>query len=183
MLFVARPETPMAKACERGEAYGVQGYRRVSLDELDELYPGNPMTLPPDTLCWSHPVGYCVSPMELCDANLKTCQAYGVPEVHGRAAVDVGADGEFLVKVDNGETFALHGHNLAKSGTVSMLKTLNVAKFDMVSILPYTKCSHFLACFENQKSVTCLIRELSPLGEYESNLIYSVRKINGYPPK
>lgn len=106
MLFVASPGTPMAKACERGEAYGVEGYRRVSLDELDELYPGNPMTLPPDTLCWSHPVGYCVSPMELCDANLKTCQAYGVPEVHGRAAVDVGADGEFLVKVDNGETFA-----------------------------------------------------------------------------
>ena len=42
MLFVASPETPMAKACERGEAYGVEGYRRVSLDELDELYPGEP---------------------------------------------------------------------------------------------------------------------------------------------
>ena len=44
MLFVARPETPMAKACERGEAYGVEGYRRVSLDELDELYPGEAAT-------------------------------------------------------------------------------------------------------------------------------------------
>ena len=32
----------MAKACKRGEAYGVEGYRRVSLDELDELYPGEP---------------------------------------------------------------------------------------------------------------------------------------------
>jgi len=44
--------------------------------------------------------------MELCDANLKTCQAYGVAESHGRAAIDVGADGEFLVNVDNGDKFA-----------------------------------------------------------------------------
>jgi hypothetical protein len=40
MLFVASPGTNMAIACERGESYGVEGYRRVSLDELDELFPG-----------------------------------------------------------------------------------------------------------------------------------------------
>jgi len=61
------------------------GYRSISMHLLaigsvdsgsstDCRPAGNPMTLPPDTLCWSHPVGYCVSPMELCDANLKTCQ-------------------------------------------------------------------------------------------------------------
>ena len=92
------------------------------------------------------------------------------------------AHAEFWPCLDRVKRRFLHGHNLAKSGTVSMLKTLNVAKFDMVSILPYTKCSHFLAFSKNQKSVTCLICELSPLGEYELNLIYLVRKINGYPP-
>lgn len=40
MLFVASPGTNMALACERGEAYGIEGYRRVALDELDELFPG-----------------------------------------------------------------------------------------------------------------------------------------------
>lgn len=105
MLFVASPGTNMAIACERGEQYGIEGYRRVALDELDELFPGNQMTLPEGTLCWTHPTGYCVSPMELCDANLKTCQAYGVEEFHGRATVDVGSDGEFIVQ-SNGETFA-----------------------------------------------------------------------------
>ena len=40
MLFVASPGTNMAIACERGESYGIEGYRRVALDELDELFPG-----------------------------------------------------------------------------------------------------------------------------------------------
>jgi len=99
MLFVATPGTNMAIACERGESYGIEGYRRVALDELDELFPGNPMTLPEDTMCWTHPTGYCVSPIELADANMKTCLAYGVEEVQGRAAIDVGSDGEFVVQV------------------------------------------------------------------------------------
>jgi len=106
MLFVASPGTNMALACARGEAYGEEGYRRVELDELDELFPGNPMTLPEGTLCWTHPAGYCVSPMELCDANLKTCLAYGVEENHGRVSLDVGSDGEYIVQVDNGDVFA-----------------------------------------------------------------------------
>ena len=40
MLFIASPGTNMALACERGEAYGKEGYRRVQLDELEELFPG-----------------------------------------------------------------------------------------------------------------------------------------------
>ena len=53
---------------------------------------------------------------------------------------------------------ATEGQNLAESGTVNFL--------------PYAACSRFLAFFENQKSVTCLVSELSSVGEYESSLRY-----------
>jgi len=107
MLFLASPGTPMAKACAHAEAnYGDAEFIRRDPSELEELYPGNEFNLPADTLCWSHPIGLCVSPIELCSAQLKTAEAYGVEIKEGIAKVDVSDDGH-LVKVttNDGEEF------------------------------------------------------------------------------
>jgi len=112
MLFVASPGTNMALALERGESYGDSELIRRDPAELDELYPGNSFTLPEGTLCWSHPTGLWVSPIELCDANLQTCKAYGVEEVHGRATIDVGPDDEFIIRNNDGQVFATRNLHL-----------------------------------------------------------------------
>jgi len=103
MLFVASPGTPMARACAHAEAnYNDADFKRCTPAELESLYPGNPVNLPADTLCWTSPVGLCVSPMELCDAQLGTAKAYGVEEVHGTAAVSIDDDGQVRVTVSPG---------------------------------------------------------------------------------
>ena len=79
MLFLASPNTPMAKACAHAEAnYRDSEFIRRLPSELEGLYPGNEFQLPDETLCWTHPIGLCVSPIELCTAQLKTAEAYGV---------------------------------------------------------------------------------------------------------
>ncbi|GMI12684.1 hypothetical protein TrLO_g4174 [Triparma laevis f. longispina] len=106
MLFLASPNTPMAQACAHAEEnYGDPDFIRRDPKELEALYPGNEFSLPDDTLCWSHPIGLCVSPIELCSAQLKTAEAYGVEIKEGIAKVDV--EGGELVKVtmNNGEEF------------------------------------------------------------------------------
>ena len=55
----------MAKVCKNGEMYGDDQYVQRSPDELEDIFPGNKFDLPSDTLCWTHPTGLCVSPLEL----------------------------------------------------------------------------------------------------------------------
>lgn len=114
MLFLASPGTPMAKACAHAEKhYGDAEFVRRKPEELADVFPGNAFSLPSDTLCWSHPVGLCVSPIELCSAQMKTAEAMGVEVKEGRAKVDVvdvtdSDDGDCMVKVtllDTGEEF------------------------------------------------------------------------------
>mmetsp|Transcript_86845 Transcript_86845/g.246018 ORF Transcript_86845/g.246018 Transcript_86845/m.246018 type:complete len:1126 (-) Transcript_86845:577-3954(-) len=105
MLFLASPGTPMAKACAYAEEnYGDPEFVRRHPSELEGVYPGNEFTLPEDTLCWSHPTGYCVSPIELCTTQLKTAEAYGVDIKEAIADIDMDGD---LVKVtlSNGEEY------------------------------------------------------------------------------
>ena len=105
MLFVASPGTNMAKACAHAEEhYGDPDFVRRDPSELEALFPGNPVTLPPGTLCWTHPTGYCVSPIELCTTQLKTAEAYGVEIKNGIADIDMEGD---LVKVtlNTGESY------------------------------------------------------------------------------
>lgn len=84
MLFLASPGTDLAQACARGEANsGDAAFMRRDLDELEALFPGNPFRLPPGTLCWTHPCGLCVSPLE-------------------PAIVCIGAS---MCRVDNSDTF------------------------------------------------------------------------------
>lgn len=105
MLFLASPNTPMAKACAHAEAnYGDSEFIRRHPSELEGLYPGNEFQLPDETLCWTHPIGLCVSPIELCTAQLKTAEAYGVQIKEAIAAIDV--DGDLIkVSLSSGETF------------------------------------------------------------------------------
>jgi homoserine O-acetyltransferase len=107
MLFLASPGTPMAKACAHAEEhYNDDTFVRRDPKDIDDLYPGNPVTLPPDTLCWSSPVGLCVSPIELCSAQLGNAKAYGVEETQGIASLSITDDG--LVKcvvAPSGEEF------------------------------------------------------------------------------
>ena len=107
MLFLASPGTPMAKACAHAEEhYGDDTFVRRNPKELDDLYPGNPVTLPEDTLCWSSPVGLCVSPIELCSAQLGNAKAYGVEETQGIASLSVMDDGKVKCVVSpSGEEF------------------------------------------------------------------------------
>ena len=107
MLFLASPGTPMAKACAHAEEhYGDDTFVRHYSKDLDELYPGNPVTLPDDTLCWSSPVGLCVSPIELCSAQLGNAKAYGVEETQGIASLSVTDDGMVKCVVSpSGEEF------------------------------------------------------------------------------
>ena len=68
MLFLASPGTDLAEACLYAEHnYGDSTFVRRDSTELHKVYPGNQFRLPPDTLCWSHPTGLCVSPIELCE--------------------------------------------------------------------------------------------------------------------
>ena len=60
---------------------------------------GNQFELPSDTLCWSHPDGLCVSPIELADTARNTASAYGVHVLHGRAAIDVCPEDDSLIRV------------------------------------------------------------------------------------
>ena len=106
MLWIASPGTPMAKALEHGESFGVEEFVRRRPEELEALYPGNSFSgLPPDTLCWTHPDGLCVSPIELADTARNTAKAYGVETMHGRATVDVcpGDDSMVRVTIESGE--------------------------------------------------------------------------------
>ena len=108
MLFLASPGTNMAKVCKNGENYGDQQYVQRSPDELEDIFPGNKFDLPSDTLCWTHPTGLCVSPLELASAARKTAEAYGAQIEEGRASVDVSPDlpdGGFRVTLDDGQIF------------------------------------------------------------------------------
>ena len=103
MVFLASPGTDLARACANGEAeFGDDQFRRVDWRELESIYPGNAFDLPADTLAWTHPTGYCVSPLELADAARKTAEAYGVETVEGRARVDHVGDGLLRVTLDDG---------------------------------------------------------------------------------
>lgn len=99
MLFVCSPGTNMSKALARGEGYGDDELVRRSPDELEDLYPGNTFSLPSDTICYTHPVGLCVSPLELAEASRKTAEAYGVEGMQGRASIELDADDVIRVTV------------------------------------------------------------------------------------
>ena len=103
MLFLASPGTPMARTCAHGEAeYGDPEFVRRSVDELPDLYPGNSFDLPQETLCWTHPTGLCVSPIELADCARNTAAAYGAEVVEGRAGVGLSPDDSGLIRVTLG---------------------------------------------------------------------------------
>jgi len=105
MLFVASPGTALAKACERGESHGDEAFRRHTVDELEGLYPGNKFNLPKDTLCWSHPTGYCVDPIQISVSLQSMCKSYGVEVVEGWANLDISPDGEkFVLSVESEDT-------------------------------------------------------------------------------
>lgn len=107
MLFLASPGTAMAQTCAHGEAeYGDPDFVRRSVDELPDLYPGNSFELPADTLCWTHPTGLCVSPIELADCARNTAAAYGVEVEEGRAGLSIAPDGDLIrVTLSCGKTF------------------------------------------------------------------------------
>ena len=87
MLFLASPGTPMAQTCAHGEAeYGDPEFIRRSVDELPDLFPGNSFDLPQETLCWTHPTGYCVSPIELADTARNTAERALALRSHGGSA-------------------------------------------------------------------------------------------------
>lgn len=100
MLFLASPNTPMARACAHGEEnYGDAEFIRRHPSELSDLFPGNQFVLPPDTLCWTHPTGLCVSPIELADTARSMASAYGTRLKEGRAAIDVSPDDHEMLRV------------------------------------------------------------------------------------
>jgi len=103
LLFVASPGTPLAEALERGESHGDSAFRRHSAAELETLYPGNKFNLPEDTLCWSHPTGYCVDPIQMSVALQNMCKSYGVEVVEGWANLDMTETGDNFV-LSTGET-------------------------------------------------------------------------------
>jgi len=105
MLFLASPGTHLAKACMNAEAtFNETDFIRRKPEDLSKVFPGNDFNLPENTLCWSHPKGYCVSPIELCSAQLRTAKAYGVDIKEGTASIDINQD---MVKVslNNGESY------------------------------------------------------------------------------
>jgi hypothetical protein len=93
MLFIASPGTPLAEACIHAEAnFGEYSFIKRHPSELEDVYPGNEFNLPDETLCWSSHsiVGLCcVSPIELCYAQLKTAKAYDVEIKERIAEIDV----------------------------------------------------------------------------------------------
>jgi len=90
MLFLASPGTNLALACAHGEEnFDDPDFIRRDVTELEELYPGNTFNLPKETLCWSHPVGLCVSPLELASVGRGVATGYGVDVRTGRASVDM----------------------------------------------------------------------------------------------
>ena len=105
MLFLASPGTRMAETCAHGETFGDSEYVRRDPSELDALYPGNHFTLPPDTLCWTHPTGICVSPIELCNTLRKMGEGSGVDVREGKAQVDLADNGMVRVTLANGEQY------------------------------------------------------------------------------
>jgi cysteine synthase/glycine/D-amino acid oxidase-like deaminating enzyme len=108
MLFLASPGTNMAKVCKNGELYGDEQYVQRSPDELEDIFPGNKFNLPADTLCWTHPTGLCVSPLELASAARRTAEAYGAEIQEGRATIDVSPtlkDGGLRVTLEDGRAF------------------------------------------------------------------------------
>jgi len=108
-LFVATKGTPLAKACEAGEAHGDSQFRRHTPNEVEALYPGNRFNLPEDTMCWSHPVGYCVDPIQISVSLQQMCKSYGVDVQEGWANLDIAEDGEtFVIATDEA---AVHSKN------------------------------------------------------------------------
>lgn len=110
MLFVASPGTNLARACTYGlENFGDEEFKQHHVDELEGLYPGNPVNLPKDTLCFSHPIGYCVSPLELAAVGRGVAKGYGVDIKAGSATIDMAPPeaGANVIRVtmDNGEQF------------------------------------------------------------------------------
>eukprot|EP00928_Gymnodinium_smaydae_P054540 TRINITY_DN38293_c0_g1_i1.p2 TRINITY_DN38293_c0_g1~~TRINITY_DN38293_c0_g1_i1.p2 ORF type:complete len:482 (+),score=134.78 TRINITY_DN38293_c0_g1_i1:65-1510(+) len=101
MLFVASPGTPLAAALERGEAHGDSTFRRHTAAEVNKLYPGNEFNLPEDTLCWSHPLGYCVDPIQMAVSLQQMSKSYGVEVVEGWANLDMAETGDnFVISTD-----------------------------------------------------------------------------------
>lgn len=107
MLFVCSPGTNMHKTLTYGmENYGDEDFVQRSPDELEDLFPGNEFNLPKDTLCWTHPTGYCISPIELTDTMLGVARAYGTEIVGDRVAhLSQGADGYVRVHCKSGQLY------------------------------------------------------------------------------
>jgi len=100
MLFVASPGTPMAEACAHSEAnYGDPDFIRRDPAELEALFPGNEFNLPAETLCWTHPEGLCVSPLELAEVSRGLAEAQGTEIVAGRASVDMAPGSKDVIRV------------------------------------------------------------------------------------
>jgi cysteine synthase/glycine/D-amino acid oxidase-like deaminating enzyme len=104
MLFLASPGTNLARACTYGlENFGDEDFKQVDPAQLGEIYPGNAVNLPADTLCFTHPTGYCVSPLELAAVGRGIAQGYGVEIRTGRAQIDMAEDNMIRVTLENGE--------------------------------------------------------------------------------
>lgn len=97
MLFVASEGTPLAKALAKGESHGDSQFRRHTNGELNDLYPGNVFNLPKDTIAWSHPVGYCVDPIQCAVSLQNMCKSYGVEVVEAWGELNMTEDGEHFV--------------------------------------------------------------------------------------
>ena len=79
MVFLASPGTALANAVAHGaETYSDAEFRQVDWRELDTLFPGNNFALPEGTLAWTHPAGYCVSPLELAESTRRMAMAASV---------------------------------------------------------------------------------------------------------
>jgi glycine/D-amino acid oxidase-like deaminating enzyme len=113
MCFVASPGSNMARALTNGESFNDPDFVRRSPDELADVFPGNEFNLPPDTMCWTHDKGYCVSPIELADTLMGVSRSYGA-ECVGDRVVEVstvplasgGEDGMVYVRTQAGAIYA-----------------------------------------------------------------------------
>ena len=103
MVFLASPGTALANAVAHGaETYSDAEFRQVDWRELETLFPGNNFALPEGTLAWTHPAGYCVSPLELAESTRRMAMSYGVELVEGRAQIDCAERNLIRVTLDSG---------------------------------------------------------------------------------
>jgi cysteine synthase len=104
VLFIASPNTTLAKKLKNGESFD-NGLKRLTQAEVNTIFSGYAFNFPHETLYWHHPVGYVVNPIELTKANRVLAAAHGCEIIDAEGRISYNQN-NFNITTSNQQSFS-----------------------------------------------------------------------------